>query len=309
MRHGKYRFIIGFLAIPLALYGVLVISPFVQDFKISMTDWSGITPEQNWVGLDNYQKLIHNDLFWKALSHNIIMLLVVPLVTLSLGLFFAFMLNVGGRRRGSSAGVSGVRGSSIYKVVFFFPQVLSVTIIAVLWQQIYNPDPSDGLLNSLLGSVGLDSLQHAWLGDKSTALACIMVVMIWANVGFFVVLFSAGMASIPTELYEAARLDGAERAATFFRITLPLLRDTVATGWVYMGIMAMDGFAFVQLMSVNLGGPDESTDVLPLLLYKTAFRDNSQYGSAAAIGVAMLIVTLVFAILSMRLSRRERIEF
>src|SRR4051812_23984344 len=105
MRHGKYRFIIGFLAIPLALYGVLVISPFIQDFQISMTSWSGLTPEKNFIGLDNYQKLIHNDLFWKALWHNVLLLLCVPVVTLALGLFFAFMLNVGGRRRGS-AGVA-----------------------------------------------------------------------------------------------------------------------------------------------------------------------------------------------------------
>ncbi|CAM5595901.1 sugar ABC transporter permease [Streptomyces xanthochromogenes] len=308
MRHGKYRFIIGFLAIPLALYGVLVISPFLQDFQISLTSWSGLTPEKNFIGLDNYQKLIHNDLFWKALWHNVLLLLCVPVVTLAFGLFFAFMLNVGGRRRGS-AGVAGVRGSGLYKVIFFFPQVLSITIIAILWQQIYNPDPENGMLNSLLSGVGLGSLQQSWLGDSSIALICIMVVMVWANVGFYVVLFSAGMASIPGEIYEAALLDGASRVKTFFRITLPLLRDTVATAWVYMGIIAMDAFIYVQLMSVNVGGPDESTDVVPLLLYKTAFRDNSQYGMAAAMGVAMLIVTLVFAILSMRLSRRERIEF
>jgi N-acetylglucosamine transport system permease protein len=308
MRHGKYRFIIGFLAVPLALYGVLVISPFIQDFQISLTDWSGLTPDKKFIGFDNYQKIIHDDLFWKALWHNLLMLLIVPVVTLALGLFFSFMLNVGGRRKGKAA-VAGVRGAGFYKIVFFFPQVLSVTVIAVLWQQIYNPDPDDGLLNSLLGHIGLSSLQQSWLGDPDIALACIMAVMIWANVGFYVVLFSAGMSSIPTEIYEAALLDGAKRGTTFFRITLPLLRDTVATGWVYMGIIAMDGFAFVQLMSVNNGGPDEKTDVVPLLLYKTAFRDNSQFGLAAAMGVAMLIVTLVFAVLSMRLSRRERIEF
>ncbi len=292
----------------MALYAILVISPFVQDFQISMTDWSGLTPEKHYIGLDNYQKIIHNSLFWKALWHNILMLLIVPVVTLALGLFFAFMLNVGGRRKGS-ASVAGVRGSGFYKIIFFFPQVLSVTVIAVLWQQIYNPDPQNGLLNSLLGHIGLTSLQQSWLGDPSIALACIMAVMVWANVGFYVVLFSAGMASIPGEIYEAALLDGAARFTTFFRITLPLLRDTVATGWVYMGIIAMDGFAFVQLMSVNNGGPNETTDVVPLLLYKTAFRDNSQYGMAAAMGVAMLIVTLAFAVLTLRLSRRERIEF
>jgi len=308
MRHGKYRFIIGFLAVPVALYAVLVISPFIQDFQISLTDWSGLTPEKHYIGLDNYQKIIHNNLFWKALWHNVLMLLIVPIVTLALGLFFAFMLNVGGRRKGS-ASVAGVRGSSFYKIVFFFPQVLSVAVIAILWQQIYNPDPEEGVLNVVLSSVGLGSQTQSWLGDPHLALACIMAVMVWANVGFYVVLFSAGMSSIPTEIYEASLLDGATRVITFFKVTLPLLSDTVATGWVYMGIIAMDAFAYVQLMSVNNGGPNEKTDVVPLLLFKTAFRDNSQYGLAAAMGVAMLIVTLLFAVLTLRLSRRERIEF
>lgn len=307
MRHGKYRFIIGFLAIPVALYGVFVISPFVQDFQISMTDWTGLTPDKHYIGFENYRKIIHNHLFWQSLWHNVLLLLIVPVVTLALGLFFAFMLNVGGRRRGAS--VTGVRGSGAYKIIFFFPQVLSVTVIAILWQQIYNPDPDEGVLNAVLSNVGLSSLTQSWLGDPHLALGCIMAVMVWANVGFYVVLFSAGMASIPTEIYEASLLDGASRVVTFFKVTLPLLADTVATGWVYMGIIAMDAFAFVQLMSVNYGGPDEKTDVVPLLLYKTAFRDNSQYGLAAAMGVAMLIVTLLFAVLTLRLSRRERIEF
>jgi len=308
MRHGKYRFIAGFLAAPLALYAVFVLSPFVQAFQISMTDWSGLTPDMNFVGLDNYDTLLHDDLFWQALWHNVILLLVVPVVTLALGLFFAFMLNVGGRRR-KGAVIGGVRGSGLYKIVYFFPQVLSITIVAVLWQQIYNPDPDDGLLNSLLGGVGLGSLQQSWLGDPNLALICIMVVMVWCSVGFYVVLFSAAMAAIPKDLYEAALLDGAERGATFFRITLPLLWDTVQTGWVYMGIIAMDAFAVVQIMSVQNGGPDHATEVVPLLLWKTAFRDSSQYGLAAAMGIAMLIVTMLFAVLTLRFSRRERVEF
>lgn len=312
MRHGKYRFIIGFLAAPLALYAVFVISPFVQAFQISMTDWSGLTPDMDFIGLDNYSTLLHNELFWQALWHNVILLLVVPVVVLALGLFFAFMLNVGGnrrRRRKGGAAVSGVRGSGVYKIVYFFPQVLSVTIVAVLWQQIYNPDPDDGLLNSLLGAFGLAWLQQSWLGDPDLALLCIIAVMVWCSVGFYVVLFSAAMSSIPTDLYEAALLDGATRGTTFFRITLPLLWDTVQTGWVYMGIICMDAFAFVQIMSVQNGGPDHATEVVPLLLWKTAFRDSSQYGLAAAMGITMLIVTMVFAVLTLRFSRRERVEF
>ncbi|MBM4792907.1 sugar ABC transporter permease [Streptomyces sioyaensis] len=307
MQHGKYRFIVGFLALPLLIYAIFVISPFVQAFQISTTEWSGLRGAAKSVGLGNYDKLLHSDEFWNALRHNVIMLVLVPIATLTLGLFFAFMLNVGGRAR-RGAVITGVRGASFYKFVYFFPQVISITIISVIWFNIYNPDPHDGMLNSLLGAVGLDSLQSSWLGERGIALACIMVVMVWANVGFYVVLFSAAMASIPREIYEASLLDGANRIHTFFRITLPLLWDTVQTGWVYMGIIAMDAFALVQIMSVNMGGPDGATDVVPLRLYQTAFRD-SQFGYAAAMGVAMLVVTLLFAVLTMRFARRERIEF
>ncbi|MFJ8691552.1 carbohydrate ABC transporter permease [Streptomyces roseolilacinus] len=307
MQHGKYRFIVGFLAPPLLIYAVFVVSPFVQAFQISMTDWSGLVGAARFVGLDNFVRLWESDEFWNALRHNVYMLALVPLVTLALGLFFAFMLNVGGKRRRDKV-VTGVAGSAFYKFVFFFPQVVSVTIIAVIWFNIYNPDPADGMLNSLLGAVGLDGLQNAWLGEKSLALWCISAVMVWGHVGFYVVLFSAAMASIPRDVYEAALLDGAGRFHTFFRITLPLLWDTVQTGWVYMGIIALDAFALVQIMSVNMGGPDGATDVMPLRLYLTAFRD-SQYGYAAAMGVAMLVVTMAFAVLTLRFARRERIEY
>jgi N-acetylglucosamine transport system permease protein len=307
MQHGKYRFIVGFLALPVIVYAVFVISPFVQAFQISLTDWSGLVGTAKFVGLENFEKLWHNEDFWNALWHNVYMLIAVPIVTLGLGLFFAFMLNVGGKRRKNEV-ITGVAGSKFYRFVFFFPQVISITIIAVIWFNIYNPDPQDGMLNSLLGAVGLDGWQNAWLGEKSLALLCIMAVMIWSHVGFYVVLFSAAMASIPRDIYEAALLDGAGRFHTFFRITLPLLWDTVQTGWVYMGIIALDGFALVQIMSVNMGGPDGATDVMPLRLYLTAFRD-SQFGYASAMGVAMLIVTMTFAVLTLRFARRERIEF
>ena len=307
MQHGKYRFIVGFLALPVIVYAVFVISPFVQAFRISLTDWSGLVGTAKFVGFENFEKLWHNDDFWNALWHNVYMLIAVPIVTLGLGLFFAFMLNVGGKRRKNEV-ITGVAGSKFYRFVFFFPQVISITIIAVIWFNIYNPDPQDGMLNSLLGAVGLDGWQNAWLGEKSLALLCIMAVMIWSHVGFYVVLFSAAMASIPRDIYEAALLDGAGRFPTFFRITLPLLWDTVQTGWVYMGIIALDGFALVQIMSVNMGGPDGATDVMPLRLYLTAFRD-SQFGYASAMGVAMLIVTMTFAVLTLRFARRERIEF
>ncbi|MCD9140573.1 carbohydrate ABC transporter permease [Streptomyces albireticuli] len=305
MQHGKYRFIVGFLAVPLAIYAVFVISPFVQAIYYSFTDWTGLSSDFKVVGFGNYRKMFEDDIFWKSVGHNVLLLLVLPLVTLGLGLFFAFMLNVGGRRR-KNAAVAGVRGSGLYKVVYFFPQVLSIAIVALLFQFAYNPN--SGALNSFLKAIGLDSVQPDWLGDPQLALWCVMAVMVWSNVGFYVVLFSAGMSSIPRDFYEAALLDGANRVQTFFRITLPLLWDTVQTGWVYMGIMALDGFAVVQIMTVGPGGPDYSTEVLAYFLYTKAFRDG-QAGYATTLGVALLIVTMIFAGVVMKLGRRERLEF
>ncbi|MCX3062563.1 carbohydrate ABC transporter permease [Streptomyces beihaiensis] len=306
MQHGKYRFIVGFLVAPLVLYAVFVIWPFIQSIYYSFTDWTGLSPDFKMVGFANYTRMFHDDVFWKSLEHSVYFVVLLPLVTLSLALFFAFMLNVGGRRR-KGAAVTGVRGAGFYKIAYFFPQVLSIAIVALLFRFAYNPN--DGAFNGALKAVGI-TWQPEWLGDPKLALWAVMAVLVWSTVGFFVVLFSAGMASIPKDFYEAALLDGAGRATTFFKITLPLLWDTIQSGWVYMGIMALgaEAFATVQIMTVGPGGPAYSTTVLPLYVYQSAFRDaNAAY--ATTIGVALLIVTLLFAAVVMRLGRRERLEY
>jgi N-acetylglucosamine transport system permease protein len=307
MQHGKYRFIVGFLVVPLAMYALFVIWPFIQSMYYSFTDWTGLSPDFKMVGFANYRRMLNDDTFWSSLQHSLTFALLLPVVVLGLALFFAFMLNVGGRRR-KGAAIAGVRGSGFYKIVYFFPQVLSIAIVALLLGFAFNPN--SGLINSTLSGVGLDDVQPNWLGDPSLALWVVMAVLVWSQVGFFVVLFSAGMASIPKDFYEAALLDGANRVTTFFRITLPLLWDTVQSGWVYMGILALgaESFAVVQIMTVGPGGPDNSTNVLTLLVYQRAFRDG-QAAYATTIGVALLLVTLAFAAIVMRLGRRERLEF
>ncbi|MFC1438932.1 sugar ABC transporter permease [Streptacidiphilus sp. N1-10] len=301
MGHGKYRIITLFLAAPLTLYGVFVLSPFAQAFYISLTSWTGFTAAQPFVGLANYRKLASDPGFWTALEHNALLLVAVPLVTIALGLFFASTLNVG-----ASAGtVKGVRGAGPYQKLFFLPHILPAVITAVLWQFLYNPQL--GPINSALDAVGLGSLKATWLGDPAVALWSLAAIMVWTGVGFYVVLFSAAMQSIPKDIYEAADLDGSSRAQTMWRITLPLLRETVQVAWIYLGIAALDAFALFEVLLPD-GGPDNSTNVVAQYLYQAAFQ-NGEFGYASAIGVVLCLLTLLMAAATFGLSRRETIEF
>ncbi|MFE0462893.1 carbohydrate ABC transporter permease [Kitasatospora sp. NPDC058965] len=310
MRHRKYPFIVGFLFLPVVLYVFLVIWPYLQTFGYSMTDWSGASQQMNFVGLQNYGKLFGDSTFLVALQHNLLLLIVLPLGTILLALFFAFMLNVGGK--GGTGGVQGVRGASFYKVVFFFPQVLSVAILSVLFQGVYRTDQG-GLLNGVLVKLGLEDANHPWqwLADPNLGLWCVMGVLIWSGVGFYLVLFSAAMQNVPKDIYEAALLDGAKRGQTFFKITLPLLWETIQTAWVYLAIAAMDAFALVSTMTPGAyygGGPDHHSEIMATLLMRN-FITYGKAGYACAMGVVIFFITLVLSVVSLRVTRREKIEF
>jgi N-acetylglucosamine transport system permease protein len=302
MRHGRYPFIVGFLAAPVALYVTFVVIPYVEAFRLSLTNWKGISPDFDYVGLLNYERLLASEVFWKALRHHGLLLLAMPVLTIGLALFFAFLINVGGG--GRSGVMTGVWGSRFYRLVFFFPQVLAVVIVGVIFGRAFAPDDS-GLVNGLLTGVGMDPV--LFMADPDLALWSILAVLVWQAVGFYVVLFSAGMASVPKDIYEAATIDGASRVAMFFRVTLPLLWDTLQVAWVYLGIAAFDAFAIVMVMSVEEGGPDKATTVLGLEIYKSGILEGD-YGYASAMGVALFFLTITFAALTLRVTRRETIE-
>jgi N-acetylglucosamine transport system permease protein len=300
MKHGRLRFLFGALVPALALHVIFVLSPYAQAFYLSLTDWTGVAGDAHFVGAGNYARLGGDSLFLDAVRNNAVMLVVVPLATIALGLFLASMLQRGGRD-----GRRGIAGSSAYQIVYFFPQLLSLVIIAVLWQFIYNPNT--GLLNGVLRGAGLSSLARSWLAEPSLALPAVMAVLVWSSAGFYMVLFSAAIESIPKELFEAALLDGASGWATFRRVTLPLVRDTVQVAFVYLGIAALDGFAVVQVMTVGPGGPDGATEVIGLSLYRNAFTFG-RFGYASAMGVALFFATLTLAVLALRAGRGERVE-
>lgn len=289
-------FMVVFLGLPLAIFVIFVIWPFIQAVYYSLTDWSGFSPEMNIVGINNYLRLLNDDIFLTALGNNVLLAIVVPLVTIVLALALATMVTVGGPSHGP---IRGLRNSSFYRVVSFFPYVIPAIITGILWGQIYNPA---GLLNGLLGLVGLDMFESfAWLGDERTAMGATIFVIVWGFVGFYMVLFVAAIKGVPAETYEAARIDGAGRMRTAFSITIPLIRDNIQTAYIYLGIMALDAFVYMQALNPG-GGPNNSTLVMSQQLFRTAFV-KGEFGQASAMGVVLAIVTLIFAALVFTVNR------
>ena len=293
----RLSFMVVFLGLPVAIYVVFVIYPFGQALYYSMTDWSGFSPTYNFVGLDNFTKLFHDDTFMRSLRNNIELAIVVPIVTIVLALIIATVVTVGGPSKGR---IRGVGGSGFYRVVSFFPFTVPAIVIGLIWAQVY--DPSAGLLNAILTKLGLSGFENfAWLGDPRTAMPASMFVIIWSFVGFYTVLFVAAIKGIPADYYEAARMDGAGRFRTALLITIPLVRDTVQTAYIYLGILALDAFVYMQALNPN-GGPDNTTRTMSQELYNTAFR-KGQFGYATAMGVVLAVVTLLFAVLVFAVNR------
>ena len=298
MYYRKYRLIIPFMLPALILYGVFVLFPYVRAFYISLTSWSGVSADMPFVGLKNYRDLLTDERFMDALLRNGQLLIVLPLGAITLALLFAALFTQGG---------VGLPGSSFYRVVYFFPQVISAVIVGILFQYVYNP--RYGLLNETLGFIGLDGLTRTWLGDPSTILWAIAFVFIWSAVGFYMVIFIASMQSIPTSFYEAATLDGATRWRQFRDITLPLMWETIRTALIYIGIQALDMFVLVQVMT---GGGSTSAsrnaEVVAVYMYIEAFT-KSRWGAAAAVGVILLLLTMLLSVVIMRVTKRETYEY
>ncbi|WP_114853833.1 carbohydrate ABC transporter permease [Brachybacterium sp. YJGR34] len=308
-------FFLVFLGIPLAVYLMFVVSPFAQSFYYSLTDWSGLSPSMEFIGAANYARIAGDAVFWMSLRNNLALLIVLPLVTIVLAYALAVMVTIGGSTRG---GVRGVRGAGFYRIISFFPYAIPAVITGILFNFIYHPGGGllNGFLNLLLGPVNLvlsllgaqpvPAISTAWLGDPRVALAAVGFAIVWTFVGFYMVLFVAGIKSIPQEVLEAARIDGAGRLRSAVQIVAPMVRDNISTALVYMGIFALDAFTFVSVMTPN-GGTANSTKVVSLHLYQTAFRDG-RFGEASAMGVIMAVVTMLVAVLVILLGRSRREE-
>ena len=289
-RADKIRFLLLFLGPALLVYAVIVLLPAANALRMSLTRWDGLG-EPRFVGLDNFAKMVSSGSdFATAIGHNIYLTVVPGAIILTLALFFAWIVH------------QRVRGARLFRVAFFFPNVVSSVAIALLWVLIYSPTKV-GLLNNIRAALG--QADPVAFTESSRLLVSIVPMMVWSAVGFYMVLFLAAMENIPEDYYEAAKLDGAVPRVQFFRITLPLMWDVLTTGIIFLVVGGLKFFDAIWVMENGRPGP--STHTMATLMYAKVFEEyNVGYGSAVA--VLLFGLVLVATLVSFRLMRRERLE-
>jgi multiple sugar transport system permease protein len=291
-RHGDHaRAAWLFLAPALLLIGVFFFLPVLASFVLSVTDFDiyaiGDLSNARVVGLGNYTALFDNPLFWTALQNTFYFALVGGPLTVLVSLGAALLLNA-----------RLVRFKSFFRTIYFVPFVTTLVAVAIVWRYLYHPEY--GLLNYALGFVGIDPID--WLGDPRWAMPAIILLAVWKNFGYNMLIFIAGLQSIPGELYEAANLDGAGALSRFWHITLPMLGPTL----LFVAVVTMIGFfqLFAEPYVMTQGGPLKSTTSLVLFMYEEGFRW-WRMGFAAAIAFVLFLIILAATLVQLRLQRRE----
>jgi raffinose/stachyose/melibiose transport system permease protein len=281
-----------FLAPAMALFVVLVVGPIVLAMYTSLFKWNGFggLPE-NFVGLDNFRRLLDDEVFIGDLKRGLILVLLSVFVQLPVALGLALLLN------------QPLRGRAFYRLVFFAPYVLSEVITAVLFTMVFSPN--QGLANQLMSALNLENLQQEWLANTSTVLYALFFVISWKYFGLHMILYLAGRQSIPKELTEAALTDGAGTWQVFRHVTLPLLGPTIRISIFLSIIGAIQLFDMVWVLTG--GGPIHSSETMAVTMFQYGFR-RSEVGYASAISVAMFLISLVFALLYQRFVMRRDIE-
>lgn len=271
------------------LFSLFVIYPTIRVFWISLYNWSGISNTPVFIGLQNYKALLNDKVLAMAFKNTLFLMLVVPASTMGIALFLATILTEG-----------KIKGKNFYRIVLFFPNVLAIAVTSVLWAQIYHP--TMGILNKGLEMIGLGRFTQTWLGDGKVVMWAIAITMIWQAVGYYMVLYIAGIDGIPIALYEAATVDGANGVERFWYITIPLLWEVIRVTSVFMisGVLFIS-FVFSTIMTG--GGPNMKSEVLVTYMYNQAFS-NANFGYAMAIAVVIFVFAILLALLSSILSAR-----
>lgn len=267
-------------------FAVLTLVPVITAFYMSFTN-RNLFGRSNWVGLKNYERLFNDDSFWTSFVNTIYFAgLHVPL-TIAVSLGLAILLN------------NKLRGSAFFRTAAFFPYITSAVAIAVIWNLLLSPD--FGAVNQVLRFIGMEN-PPGWFTDPDWAMPAVAMVATWRDMGYYMILFLAGLQTVPRELLEAARVDGATAWERFHHVTLPCLRPTMFFVTVILTINSFKIFDLILVMTE--GGPGQATSVLSQFIYRKGFVEN-QFGYASAAAVAMFFMCLVFTIVQFVWNKRR----
>lgn len=262
---------------------LIALLPVFQSVGYSTLKWNGIT-EGSFIWLQNYQELLGDELFWLSFRNSLLLAGASVFIQLPISMLLAMIL------------VNGVRGETIYRNVFFIPVIISSTVIANLWMKVYHP--SYGLLNTVLGSLGLDSMKHEWLGSTDSALAACFVPMVWQYIGYHMLLYYSSAKAISDDILEAARVDGANKRQMVFRIIIPQIVPMIKASMIFAIIGSLKSFDMIQILTK--GGPVHASEVPSLMMYINIFTTR-RYGYASSIAIFIIVECLLFTLVVQKL--------
>jgi N-acetylglucosamine transport system permease protein len=266
---------------------MFTIWPTAQALYLSFTNATSLGLNNKFVGLDNYIYMFHDKSFIQALINTAKLMAVVPVITIFCSLVLAFVLNQ-----------CKLKEMVLYRTLFYFPNIVSLTVVGIIWSFVFHPNV--GIVNKILGAVGLESLQRSWLGDSKTALWCIAFTLLWQAAGYYMVMHIAAMDGISPEIYESATLDGASAWRKLISITMPLMKDIIGITFV-LALSGTINLSFVLSQVMTGGGPNGASSVLLQYMYTQGFV-NGNFGYAMAITVFTLAISVALSMLSRKLT-------
>ncbi|QWU15424.1 raffinose/stachyose/melibiose transport system permease protein [Paenibacillus sophorae] len=284
---SKRRYILFMLIPTLIVYLGYIIMPVLISFYYSLTEYTGIGAAR-FIGLDNFSRLWHDSLFWISLKNTLIVLAVALLLLLPGAFLLALLLNV------------KVRGGNAVKALNFAPSIVAPILVGLIW--VFILDPQMGMINVILTKLGLGQLAQPWIGGKTLTPYSIGIVFTWQMIGFLATIFLAGLKMIPRDVYESSSMDGANKVQQMFRITIPMMNETVKINVILIitGVFKI----FETVLLLTNGGPNHLSEVMVTYMYNVTFT-SGEYGYGMAIATVTFLLTLIFSLVYMSLSRKS----
>lgn len=277
------------------LFTIFMVIPTLQVFWMSMFKWGGISSNKTFVGLNNFKILMTDENFLRSFQNTVLLIVLVTVITFAFALVFAGILT---REK--------LKGQNFFRIIFYIPNILSVVVIAAIFNAIY--DPNQGLLNSILGLfTNVKENPILWLGDQKLVIFSLAGAMVWQAIGYYMVMYMASMSAVPESLYESAGLEGAGRLRQFFQITIPLIWTNIRTTLTFF-IISNINLSFLFVKAMTNGKPDGQSEVFLSYMYGQAYT-NSSYGYGMAIGVVVFIFSFVLAAVVNAVTKREPLEY